>query len=200
MTAPSEAKAAIVRPRHAASLVLVRHRPHGLEVLMGRRPVKSRFAPDVFVFPGGKLDPADRLAKADKPLSPDCARRTGASPRLAEALAAAALRETAEETGLILPKDHSALTLMARAITPTISPIRFHARFFLADWDAAHGEHTDSHELTDLDFRPLDEVAKLPLMDVTEAVLAGLAGLDSKGVRPFLFTYRGGRPHQRWLD
>ena len=194
------ADAKIVRPRHAASLVLTRHSSGGLEVLMGRRPVKSSFAPDVFVFPGGKLDPADRTTKAARPLPADSVRRSGASPALAEALAAAALRETAEETGLILPADHGALTLMARAITPTVSPIRFHARFFLADWDAAHGQHADSHELTDLAFRPLAETAKLPLMDVTEAVLEGVAGLETGALQPFLFTYRRGRPHRRVLD
>lgn len=164
---------------------------------MGRRPVKSRFAPDVFVFPGGKLDRGDWRAASTRPLSADSVRRSAAPPAMAEALAATALRETAEETGLILPRDHGALTLIARAITPTNSPIRFHARFFLADWDEAHGAHADSHELTDLAFRPLDEVAKLPLMDVTEAVLAGLGETAPK---PFLFTYRHGRAHIRALD
>ncbi len=199
MASPTMLGAKAVRPRHAASLVLTRRARDGLEVLMGRRPVKSSFAPDVFVFPGGKLDPVDRAATPLRPLPAESARRAAASPALAEALAAAALRETAEETGLILPPDHGALTLMARAITPTMSPIRFHARFFLADWDAAHGGHADSHELTDLGFRSLAEAAKLPLIDVTEAVLAALADLESGTLRPFLFTYRGTRPQQRLL-
>ena len=188
-----------VRPRHAASLVLIRRAAEGLEVLMGRRPVKSRFAPDVFVFPGGKLDRADWRAKAERPLAPESVRRSAAPPAMAEALAAAALRETAEETGLVLPPDHAALTLMARAITPTDSPIRFHARFFLADWDEAHGRHADSHELADLAFRPLAEVASLPLMDVTEAVLASLSQVEAGALRPFLFTYRKGRAVRRTL-
>ncbi len=167
---------------------------------MGRRPVKSRFAPDVFVFPGGKLDRTDWNAKPERPLSPESIRRAAAPPAMAEALAAAALRETAEETGLVLPADHGALTLLARAITPTESPIRFHARFFLADWDEAHGRYADSHELTDLAFRALRETAKLPLMDVTEAVLAGLTAVEAGTLQPFLFTYRQGRPHLRQLD
>ena len=167
---------------------------------MGRRPVKSRFAPDVYVFPGGRLDRADWTTAAARPLDPASVRRSAAPRAMAEALAAAALRETAEETGLILPADHAALTLMARAITPTDSPIRFHARFFLADWDEAHGRHADSHELTDLGFRPLNEVVKLPLMDVTEAVLASLAKVEAGRLEPFLFTYRRGRAHIRMLD
>jgi 8-oxo-dGTP pyrophosphatase MutT (NUDIX family) len=186
-----------VRPRNAASLILVRHGPKGLEVLMGKRPRRSSFAPDVFVFPGGKVDTADFLARPTRPLDAECVRRTGASPRLASALAAAALRETREETGLILPDDHSALSLVARAITPTASPIRFHARFFIADADQAEGDHADSHELTELAFRPLEETRKLALMDVTEAMLEILATAERP--EPFLFTYRHGRPWRKQL-
>ncbi len=187
-----------VRPRNAASLILVRKSAKGLEVLMGKRPRRSRFAPDVFVFPGGGVEAGDYDAKPSRPLDPDCARRTGASPRLANALAAAALRETREETGLVLPNDHGALALVARAITPTNSPIRFHARFFIADAEQAEGDHADSHELTDLAFRPLDETRRLTLMDVTEAMLEILA--SEARPAPFLFTYRNGRPWRRRLD
>ena len=183
------------RPRHAASLVLVRKTTKGLEVLMGRRPRKSRFAPDVFVFPGGGVEPGDYLARTTRPLDPACAKATGASPRLAHALAAAALRETEEETGVVMPADHGALRLVARAITPVRSPIRFHARFFLGDAEAAIGDHADSAELTDLAFRRVEETTKLPLMDVTQAVLAAL---DEPGP-PFLYSYRSGRPYWRRL-
>ncbi|MDR3514042.1 MAG: NUDIX hydrolase [Caulobacteraceae bacterium] len=185
------------RPRHAASLILIRRTAKGPEVLMGRRPRRSAFAPNVFVFPGGAVEPDDYAARPVRPLDPACARRTGASPRLAEALAAAALRETREETGLVLPADHGALALVARAITPTMSPIRFHARFFLADAETAAGDHADSHELSDLAFRPLAEAQALALMDVTEAVLAAVA--EAERPAPFLFSYRGGKPARRPL-
>lgn len=185
------------RPRHAASLVLLRRSSKGAEVLMGRRPRRSAFAPDVFVFPGGAVEPADFMAAPIRPLEADCARRTGAPPRLAEALAAAALRETREETGLVLPSDHGALALVARAITPTMSPIRFHARFFLADAEAVSGEAADSPELSDLAFRPIAEAQGLGLMDVTEAVLAAIAAAERP--QPFLFSYRDGKPRRRAL-
>lgn len=165
---------------------------------MGRRPRRSAFAPDVFVFPGGAVEPADYDAGAIRPLDAASARRTGADPRLAEALAAAALRETREETGLILPPDHGALSLVARAITPTESPIRFHARFFVADGEAASGDHADSHELSDLAFRPLADAQGLALMDVTEAVLGAIAAAERPA--PFLFSYRHGKPRRRMLD
>lgn len=182
----------IVRPRHAASLVLLRRSSRGAEVLMGRRPARSRFAPDVFVFPGGAVDAADRQVTPATPLAEPCARRTGASPSLAQALAIAALRETREETGVVLPRDLSALTLLARAITPPSSPVRFHARFFLADAERASGEPAESAELSDLAYRPLDEALRLPLFDVTEFVLKALAA--SHEPAPFLLTYRNERP------
>jgi 8-oxo-dGTP pyrophosphatase MutT (NUDIX family) len=187
----------IARPRNAASLVLLRRGRGGPEVLMGRRPRRSRFAPDVFVFPGGGVELADFEARPLRPLDPDCARRTGAPPRLAEALAAAALRETAEETGVQLPSDHSTLRLLARAITPTNSPIRFHARFFMAESDTADTDHADSHELTDLAFRSIEDSLRLPLMDVTETMLGALSVGEAQ---PFLWAYRRQRPYKRALD
>jgi len=103
--------------------------------------------------------------------------------------AAAAVRETLEETGLLLPED-APLTLAARAITPTNSPVRFHARFFRTDADHATGTLGDSDELSELAFRPLAEARKLPLFDITEAILDALIGDDG----PFLFTYARGKP------
>lgn len=164
---------------------------------MGRRPRRSRFAPDVFVFPGGGVEPIDYEARPTRPLDPECARRTGAPPRLAEALAAAALRETTEETGLHLPPDHGALKLLARAITPTNSPIRFHARFFTTEIGSSQTDHADSHELTDLGFRSVEEALRLPLMDVTQTMLGALQGAPQAG--SFLWAYRRGKPYQRPL-
>jgi 8-oxo-dGTP pyrophosphatase MutT (NUDIX family) len=180
-----------VRPRHAASLILLRQGPNGPEVLMGRRPRKSSFAPDVFVFPGGALDKADFDARPTAPLAPECMARTGASPRLATALAMAALRETHEETGLLIAPDLSKLRLAGRAITPTMSPIRFHARFFVADAALAVGDHAETPELSDLSYRTVEEALKLPIIDVTEAVLLRLR--DGEPAHPFFFGYRRGR-------
>lgn len=193
MTAAIPAKP--VRPRHAASLILLRKTLAGPQVLMGRRPAKSRFAPDVFVFPGGRLDAADFARPVLAPLAEACVRRTGADGRLAAALASAAIRETEEETGLTLVNDHAPLTLAARAITPTISPVRFHARFFTADADIASGEAVDSSELADLAWRSLEESLTMPLYDITEEVLRTLQRRGD----PFMMTYRAGTTRVRAL-
>lgn len=181
-----------VRPRHAASLILLRGTGRDAEVLMGRRPRKSRFAPDVFVFPGGAVDAADR--ERPRHLTPLCARLTHAPGRLAGALARAAVRETFEETGLTLP-DSAPMTLAARAITPTNSPVRFHARFFKADAADVTGRLADSDELSELAWRPLPEARQLPLFDITEAILDALMAGDP----PFLFTYRYGKARLKTL-
>src|SRR5258707_14221823 len=53
------AKPAIVRPRDAASLILLRGEGRDLELLAGRRPGHVKFMPGVWGFPGGAVDPED---------------------------------------------------------------------------------------------------------------------------------------------
>ena len=164
---------------------------------MGRRPAASTFIPDAFVFPGGKLDPPDRQIRSPFPLAPETLRAmrgaVSGQDALSQSLAYTAIRETYEETGLILGRearfsapaqgtwgqladlglapDSSELRLLARAITPTISPVRYHARFFIALGEKAIGTATSSDELLDLAWYPISEALKLPIIDVTEIVL-----------------------------
>jgi 8-oxo-dGTP pyrophosphatase MutT (NUDIX family) len=186
-----------VKPRDAASLLLVKNQAGGPSVLMGRRPPASAFIPDAFVFPGGRVDPEDREVPCPFPLAPDTARalRSGVSmsAAAARALANAAIRETFEETGLLLARpadfrasrpgswrefeerglapDHSALRLIGRAITPSASPVRYHARFFIADSATVRGEMRSNGELLDLAWYPIDEALRLPIIDVTRFML-----------------------------
>ena len=53
-----------VKPRDAASLLIVRKHRGEHQVLMGRRPAKDRFMPDVYVFPGGRVEPSDAALPA----------------------------------------------------------------------------------------------------------------------------------------
>lgn len=94
-------------PVPSATVMVVRDGPAGLEVLLVRRHGNSGVLGGVHVFPGGKLDAADRLvepAALDRPAAA-CLESLG-EPGLgldtAVGLHVAALRETFEECGLLL--------------------------------------------------------------------------------------------------
>jgi len=93
-----------VRPRDASTLIVWRHGVEGAEVLMGRRSRNAAFVPDFFVFPGGRVDPGDYAVSAATPLDLAATERMDVrgDTSLAKALAIAAVRETFEETGLLL--------------------------------------------------------------------------------------------------
>jgi 8-oxo-dGTP pyrophosphatase MutT (NUDIX family) len=186
------------RPRDAATLVAWRRGPAALEVLMGRRAARHRFVPHHYVFPGGRLDPADFAAPVASPLRPEVERqlRGHCRPRLARALAVAAARETFEETGLALgqPPRLDRLDFILRAITPSSSPIRFHARFFAVEASQLSGTLAGNGELLDLAWRPVADCLKLPLVDVTEYLLRRMADeAEWASGRARLFSFRNGR-------
>jgi 8-oxo-dGTP pyrophosphatase MutT (NUDIX family) len=189
-------------PRDAASLVLVRRGQAGPEVLLGRRARGHRFLPNVYAFPGGRVDLSDRSEIPLKPLN--IQNKENMQP-----LAVAAVRETWEETGILLGAlsedgrlraDLSGLRYLCRAITPAESPIRFHARFFLQDVTGLPLGLAGSGELLDLGFRPLAAALQLPLADITEFVLrlVGQLGPDLTPERAAFWRYRRGKPMIRW--
>ena len=194
-----------VRPRDAASLVILREHKGVTEVLMGRRASRHRFMPNIFVFPGGRVDLADRATEVAGDLAQPVARKLENkwSPCMARALAVAAVRETFEETGLVIGERHNGgvrpnlggLDYVARAITPPDSPMRFHARFFAIDAGQTSGQVRDSEELQNLQWFSLDDALAKDLVDVTEFVL-GEVKRRSEGWNPPgvpLFSYRNGR-------
>ena len=104
MTETNEKPSRAVRPRDAATLVLFRREAGRPKVLMGQRHRGHKFMPDAYVFPGGRVDRSDGYVPFARPLRPEVERKLSltASPHRARALALAAVRETFEETGLIL--------------------------------------------------------------------------------------------------
>ena len=192
---------AAVKPRDAASLVIVRGRGSDTRVLLGRREPRHRFMPDVWVFPGGRVDQKDARSPVSSELAPAVAAKLEArwSPTRARALAVAAVRETFEETGLAfgelvdgqLRPSLGGLDYLARAITPALSPIRFHARFFLADAAEGSGQLGGDGELLDLRWIPIPEAMELPIINVTRFVLQEAArraaGQPSQGVLSIRF-------------
>lgn len=100
-------------PAHpAATVVLIRDRPTGCEVLLVRRNAQLSFHGGAWVFPGGRLDPDDYRPGDDVVMA---ARR-------------AAVREAREEAGLIL--EAGDLAAISRWVTPVQLPKRFDTWFF----------------------------------------------------------------------
>jgi len=190
----------IPRPRNAASLVLLKSSGKDVQVLLGKRSDKTRFMPGAWVFPGGVVDKADYTISINTSLNQNIIKKLAVSNNIgtANALAIASIRETVEETGLILGKksknisavnfeeDNNGIAIMSklglepdltklfylgRAITPTISPIRFHARFFIADAKHLTGKIKSTNELVEIEWISLKSAKKLPMADVTEFMI-----------------------------
>lgn len=188
--------------RNASTVIVLRNRHDDPHVLMGQRGSSAAFMPDKFVFPGGAVDDADRLVPLVTPLPDLCAGRLcdDAPPYLANALAAAAIRELWEETGLVLgakglwtspPPDWASfaatghmpaahpLQFVFRAVTPPGRPRRFDARFFLVDAGDLASDPDDfsaaCDELSHLQWIPLPRVREFDLPFITEVVLAEVA-------------------------
>ena len=188
--------------RDAASVILLRHGGTAPQVLMGQRGAGAVFMPSKYVFPGGAVDAGDASVRLTSGLNAVCAARLSQpSGPPSAALAAAAIRELWEETGLALGRpgrgdlptgwegfadrrllpDASALRFIFRAITPPGRSRRFDARFFLADAAEIAGDLDDfsaaSDELGHLHWLPLSETRHLDLPFITEVVLAEVAAL-----------------------
>jgi len=182
--------------RDAATLVLVRKHKGVPEVLMGERSSGHVFYPHHYVFPGGRVDRSDGYVTPAAKLRPEVEARLNASatPRRAQALALAAVRETFEEAGLIIGQKADApkrapkgwgpffetgygpaldqLTYIYRAVTPTNRPRRFNARFFAADYEAVTAEaNIDEDELLKLRWRDIDSALDLKIRPITAIVL-----------------------------
>jgi 8-oxo-dGTP pyrophosphatase MutT (NUDIX family) len=193
-----------VRPRDAATLIIVRRDGGQPRVLMGKRAATHKFMPNKFVFPGGRVDPGDSRIRPNHDLHPEVKKRlcAGCSETRARALALAAIRETYEETGLILGETETpllksrsshwkeflqhrinprldVLQLVARAITPPYRNRRFDARFFMADASHLQGKVHErpegSGELLELHWVSLDKALELELPHITRHVLGEVA-------------------------
>ena len=177
--APIElARRRTVRARHAASLVVLRDRPGGPEMLMGVRGAGHRFMPNRLVFPGGAVDRADLRAASATPLATHTRTRLerAANPALAHGLGVAAARELEEETGLSLgrPAALDGLEYLCRMITPPGGPIRFNARFLMVEAAQVTGSLAGSGELEALRFYSIDEALSLDLARPTRKVIERL--------------------------
>jgi len=217
---PKDNPAVRMRPKDAATLILVRRDGPRPRLLMGQRSRGHVFMPDKWVFPGGRVDPADVRAPAAAELPPDVEKQLsdGNVRRRARAFALTAVRETFEETGLVVGKagalkgrvpsswaeyaaqgaapDLSRFAFLGRAITPPHRPRRFDARFFYAEAEDVlldDRPHASGDELLHVEWFELDDAEKLDLPQVTRFVIGEvrrrLAG--EIGEPPFLRWRRG---------
>jgi 8-oxo-dGTP pyrophosphatase MutT (NUDIX family) len=91
-------------PRNAATVVLMRPGDHGPDLYLLRRQTSMAFAAGMCVFPGGGVDPRDFDPQVGwaGPAPSSWAARLATSEEMASALVCAAVRETFEESGVLL--------------------------------------------------------------------------------------------------
>jgi 8-oxo-dGTP pyrophosphatase MutT (NUDIX family) len=200
-----------MRPKDSASLIILDRSGPEPKVLLGRRHEGHAFMPGKFVFPGGRVEAADAAMPAASELNSQAAAKLmqGTSARKARALALAAIRETFEETGLMLGikrasapsaadglwsafaqagiyPDLGPLHFVARAITPPGLSRRFDTRFFAVDAQAiAHrvdGTVGPQAELVELVWIPLGQTSTLGLHAITEAIVDELETRTAAGM------------------
>ena len=215
--APEKAAATVsLRPRDAATLLILDRSGPEPRVLMGRRHAGHKFMPDKFVFPGGRAERTDAAAPIASGLLPEVesaliARTPRGNAARARRLALAAIRETFEETGLVIGRkqvapgrpvatgiwgeflatghlpDLAPIRYLARAITPPGRTKRFDTRFFVVDSGAISHTIGDvvgpDSELTELAWLTLEETISQPLPVITRIILGDLGKrLASEGI------------------
>lgn len=199
-----EDNAPAVRPRDAATLIVVRQEAKQPKILMGKRAASHKFMPNKFVFPGGRLDIVDQRVNVPHDLAPPVLKRlrkqtqARVTDNKLRGLALAAIRETYEETGLIIGRqtdnrlrsshdvwqsyfDHGVepplekLDFICRAVTPTFRTRRFDTRFFMVYDEFIHTDPQNmekaSGELLDLHWLTLPEARELDLPSITRSVI-----------------------------
>jgi 8-oxo-dGTP pyrophosphatase MutT (NUDIX family) len=201
-------------PRDAATLMLIDRSGREPTVLLGRRHASHKFMPGKFVFPGGRIEALDRAMPALSELHPETEKKllervVQPSTEFARGLALAAVRETAEETGLLLGErgaeppqtpgeiwtefakagvfpDLGSLHFIARACTPPRRPKRYDTRFFTADASSiAHkieGVVGPDSELVELTWVPIEKAAHLDMPTITAVVLEELLARVEAGM------------------
>ncbi|WP_309645715.1 NUDIX hydrolase [Phenylobacterium sp.] len=202
-----------VKPRNAATLIIVRRDRKKPQVLMGKRNSGHDFMPNLWVFPGGRIDRSDFRAPFATDLKPDVAARFEAHIPMSRgrALALAAIRETFEEAGLLLAKkvpvrplagpwrefaahgaapDLEGLDIVARAITPPMLAKRFDTWFLMADAERliSLDREPDCGELEEIAWVDFDEAIALPLPAVTRTMIGEAVSrmADPDRPRPFM--------------
>ena len=186
---------------------------------MGRRHAALKFMPGMFVFPGGRHESGDRRMVSASELAPETIQRLAnrvvqRSAGRERSLALTAIRETYEETGILLGRkgslpggasavpgweaffEHGVLpelheiAFVGRAITPTRRPKRFDTRFFTVDRDSICAELPGfvgpDKELVEMAWVDLAAAQALDLPRITSVMLEELGHRLAAGWTPDL--------------
>ena len=185
------------RPKKASTIILWQGPRDNPRILMGQRAKRHDFMPSIYVFPGGRVDRADSYAGSVGEMSPRTKSVLDAAytPRQARALLLASVRETYEETSLMLGRiydsarnlnhksydafrragltpDISGIEVIGRAITPPRRHKRFDTWFFSKDMNGRENLSTsDSHELLNVDWFTFDQIEDLKTHPATDTML-----------------------------
>lgn len=203
-----------LRPKDAASLIVVDMSQRTPRVLIGRRHARQKFVPNKYVFPGGRVELADNRIVLEDDLERDQIRKLlhdmkgKATESRARGLALAALRETFEETGMVIGKrtecavesrspawrpylaqavipQLSRLTFVARAITPPRRPRRYDTRFFaVSAEDVVCTVGQGDGEFTELHWATFEEARLFDLHAMTRTVLDDLDERLDNDIKP----------------
>jgi len=196
--------ASILKPKPAATLIITKKINNDLFILMGKRPEDAKFAPSMWVFPGGKLDKNDIQQNSKYKLNKNILNYLEllkAEPPIGEALIHTAIRETEEETNLTISSNNlEKVWVLARAITPVNRHMRFDTKFFVAPSSCFTGKVKGNGELDKLEYVNINDALKLPMFDITEFILEEIKVRTKKGneinSNPVFWRYR---KHQRLI-
>ncbi|MEO1747220.1 MAG: NUDIX hydrolase, partial [Pseudomonadota bacterium] len=186
-----------MRPKPAASIILIKPAVSGPRFLMGKRAETLTFLPGYFVFPGGRLERQDRANRALPPAGEEKLGTLGAR------LVACARRELTEETGLAAP-ENMPLNYIARAITPPGHIRRYDTRFFAAivdeDFGPKHMIFPQDNELDPIDWFARNDIPPEKLhrittlvLDAVETFLSARPDRDAKDHPIPCFRFRHGK-------
>jgi len=184
-------------PRPAASVILLRDAPGGLEAFLLERPEKAEVMGGVWVFPGGKVDTGDHLPQTDENTVRVSQRAQSLRQRLAyapvdapeaAAFMRAARRETEEECSVRLAID--AIEGWSRWVTPRVPSMmnrRFDTFFFVASLpEGAQAQHDGEESVQGAWFAPVvalerywrREIMLAPPQIMTLVELSGFRSVD----------------------
>jgi recombination protein RecT len=151
----------------AATVLLLRDSPQGVQVLMTRRSMTASFAPGAYVFPGGGIEPDDEKYASNQPLAvyeparsaPHFVASRNAQPLQQITWALAAIRESFEELGIVLARQKNGEWVTQAQVAQLDRHANFYTQMLANEFQlAALDVYLLAHWITDRDMPKRFEV------------------------------------------